>query len=91
MCNVLAVVEKGIAEIVAAAIRTPFAQPNVGHIDEQFDVITGSLSRQLPNVEAMMRDAKEGLLAFTTFPKVHGRPIWSANTPRLGLGVITAQ
>ena len=64
MRNVLAVVPKGNAETVAAAIRTIFAQPDA----EQFDVIAGMLGRQLPKVEAMLRDAKDDLLAFTGFP-----------------------
>ena len=58
MRNVLAVVPKGNAEMVAAAIRTIFAQPDAAHVEEQFDVIAGMLGRQLPKVEAMMIQAK---------------------------------
>jgi transposase-like protein len=65
MRNVLAVVPKGNAEMVAAAIRTIFAQPDAEHVEEQFDVIAGMLGRQLAKVEAMLRDAKDDLLAFT--------------------------
>ncbi len=79
MRNVLAVVPKGNAEMVAAAIRTIFAQPDAEHVEEQFDVIAGMLGRQLPKVEAMLRDAKDDLLAFTGFPQVHWRQIWSTN------------
>jgi len=79
MRNVLAVVPKGNAEMVAAAIRTIFAQPDSAHVLEQFEVITGMLGRQLPKVEAMMREAKEDLLAFTAFPLAHWRQIWSTN------------
>lgn len=35
------------------------------------------LGRQAPKVEAMMRAAKEDLLAFTGFPRAHWRQIWS--------------
>jgi transposase-like protein len=79
MRNVLAVVPKGNAEMVAAAIRTIFAQPDAEHVEEQFDVIAGMLGRQLPKVEAMLREAKDDLLAFTGFPQVHWRQIWSTN------------
>ena len=79
MRNVLAVVPRGNAEMVAAAIRTIFAQPDASHVHEQFDAIAGMLGRQLPKVEAMMQDAKEDLLAFTRFPQVHWRQLWSTN------------
>ena len=79
MRNVLAVVPWGNAEMVAAAIRTIFAQPDASHVDEQFGVIAGMLGRQLPKVETMMQEAKEDLLAFTGFPQVHWRQLWSTN------------
>ncbi len=79
MRNVLAVVPKGNAEMVAAAIRTVFAQPDAAHVTEQFDTIAGMLGRQLPKVEAMMRQAKDDLLAFTAFPQAHWRQLWSTN------------
>jgi putative transposase len=79
MRNVLAVVPKGNAGMVAAAIRTIFAQPDAEHVAEQFDVIATMLGRQLPKVESMLREAKEDLLAFTGFPQVHWRQIWSTN------------
>ena len=37
------------------------------------------LGRQLPKVEAMMREARDDLLAFTAFPVSHWRKIWSTN------------
>ena len=77
--NVLAQVPKGNADMVAAAIRTIFAQPDPEHVHEQFEVIAAMLGRQAPKVEAMMRDAKEDLLAFTGFPRAHWRQIWSTN------------
>src|SRR3712207_7322911 len=45
---VLARVPKGDAEMVAAAIRTVFAQPDAEHVRTQFDVIAGMLGRQFP-------------------------------------------
>ena len=68
MRNVLAVVPKGNAEMVAAAIRTIFAQPDAEHVHDQFEVIAAMLGRQLPKVEAMLREAHDDLLAFTGFP-----------------------
>ncbi len=77
--NVLARVPKGSAEMVAAAIRTIFAQPDAGHLRDQLDVIAAMLGRQFPTVEAMLRDAAEDLLAFADFPVTHWKKIWSTN------------
>jgi len=79
MRNVLAVVPKGNQEMVAAAIRTIFAQPDEAHVHEQFEVIAAMLGKQLPKVEAMLRDAKDDLLAFAAFPVSHWKKIWSTN------------
>jgi putative transposase len=48
--NVLAQVPKGSAEMVAAAIRTIFAQPKADMVRDQLDVIAGMLGRQAPKV-----------------------------------------
>jgi putative transposase len=77
--NVLAQVPRGNAEMVAAAIRTIFAQPDAAHVHEQFETIATMLGRQLPQVEQMMRAATEDLLAFTAFPVSHWKKIWSTN------------
>jgi putative transposase len=79
LSNVLAQVPKGSAEMVAAAIRTIFAQPDAHHVHEQLDVIAGMLGRQFPKLEAMLRDAAPELLAFTSFPISHWKKIWSTN------------
>ena len=68
MRNVLAVVPRGNTEMVAAAVRTVFAQPDALHVSEQFETIAAMLGRQLPKVEQMMRDAHDDLLAFAGFP-----------------------
>jgi putative transposase len=77
--NVLAQVPKGSAEMVAAAVRTIFAQPDAAHVREQLGVIAGMLGRQSVKVESMLRDAAEDLLAFTSFPPAHWKKIWSTN------------
>ena len=37
------------------------------------------LAGQFPDVAAMLGDAAEDLLAFTTFPQAHWRKVWSTN------------
>jgi transposase-like protein len=77
--NVLGQVPKGSAEMVAAAIRTIFAQPDAAHVREQLDVIATMLGRQFPKVEAMLRDAADDITAFADFPVGHWKKIWSTN------------
>jgi transposase-like protein len=79
MRNVLAKVPKASVQMVAAAIRTIFAQPDAAHVRSQLDEIARMLEIQFPDVAAMLRDAGEDLLAFTAFPIAHWRKIWSTN------------
>ncbi len=57
MRNVLSRVPKANGEMVAAAIRTIFSQPDAAHVHAQFDEITLMLGRQFPAVAAMLTDA----------------------------------
>lgn len=77
--NVLTRIPRGNAEMVAAAIRTIFAQPDAEHVHSQLDMIATMLGRQFPSVETMLRDAQEDLLAFASFPVAHWKKIWSTN------------
>jgi putative transposase len=65
--------------MVAAAIRTIFAQPDAEHVREQLDTIAGMLGRQLPKVESMLREATDDITAFADFPVPHWKKIWSTN------------
>jgi putative transposase len=75
----LAAVPKANAEMVAALIRTIFAQPDAGGVREQLDVVATMLGRQFPQVQAMLEAATDELLAFTAFPVGHWKKIWSTN------------
>jgi putative transposase len=79
MRNVLAKVPKASAEMVAAAIRTIFAQPDAVHVRAQLNEITAMLAGKFPDVAAMLCDAAEDLLAFSAFPQAHWRKLWSTN------------
>jgi putative transposase len=79
MRNVLAAVPKAQGEMVAAAIRTIFAQPTASDVTKQYASVAKTLSRSHPKVAAMLDDAREDLLAFCTFPYSHWRKIWSTN------------
>jgi putative transposase len=75
--NVLAKVPRGSSEMVAAAIRTIFAQPDAAAVADQLDTIASKLGRQFPGVEAMLRDAGPDLCAFAAFSQAHWQKIWS--------------
>jgi putative transposase len=79
MRNVLARVKRGSTHMVIAALQTIFAQPDAPAVREQFDRIVGTLGSQFPDVATMLADAKEDLLAFSAFPEVHWRKVWSTN------------
>jgi putative transposase len=77
--NALARVPKASAEMVAAAIRTIFAQPSAELVRDQVDVVAGMLAAQFPGVADLLHDAKEHITAFADFPQPHWRKIWSTN------------
>lgn len=79
MRNALSKVPKADAEMVAAAIRTIFAQPSADAVSAQFDRIVATLESQFPVVAGMLVDTRDDLLAFTVFPIEHWRKIWSTN------------
>ena len=59
--------------MVAAAIRTIFAQPDQDHVHQQLDVVADTLSFTVPEVANLLIEAKADLLAFSAFPMVHWR------------------
>jgi len=77
--NVLTRVPKGSAEMVAAAIRTIFAQPTGAEVVDQVDKVAAMLAGKFPAVAAMLADAREDLTAFASFPTPHWVKIWSTN------------
>ena len=79
MRNVLAKVSRGNAEMVAAAVRTIFAQPTAAGVREQVDVVADMLLERFPGVAELLLDAKADITAFADFPDQHWRKIWSNN------------
>ena len=79
MRNVLAKVPRAEGHMVAALIRTVFAQPDHASVLNQLDEVATSLERRFPVVADMLRDAKEDLCAFASFPQAHWTKLWSNN------------
>jgi len=77
--NVLARIPKGSADMVLAAIRTIFAQPDAASVHDQLGEIVDKLTPRFPVVAAMLTEAATDVTAFTTFPVSHWRKIWSTN------------
>jgi transposase-like protein len=77
--NVLARVPRASAQMVLAAIRTIFAQPDGASVRAQLDEVAAKLAPGFPVVAGMLTDAKEDLLAFAAFPLAHWRKVWSTN------------
>jgi putative transposase len=77
--NVLALVPKAAQEMVAATIRTVFAQPDPATARETWRRVADSLRAQFPRVAALLDEAEDDVLAYTAFPREHWRQIWSNN------------
>jgi putative transposase len=77
--NVFAVISKDSGEMVAATIRTIFAQPTAELVRSQLDTVADMLGRQFPKVKAMLLEAKTDLTAFADFPERHWKKIQSTN------------
>jgi putative transposase len=65
--------------MVAAAVRTIFAQPTGAEVTEQVGKVAAMLQPKFPAVATMLADAKEDLTAFADFPAAHWTKIWSTN------------
>ena len=77
--NLLALVPKGQQEMVAAAFRTIFAYATKEEIAKQWDHVEDTLAERFSKAAALMRSAKEEVLAFSGFPRAHWRQVWSSN------------
>jgi putative transposase len=77
--DVFSVIEKGSGEMVAATIRTIFAQTTTETVRTQLNVVADMLGRQFPKVKTMLLDAATDITAFADFPTAHWKKIWSTN------------
>jgi transposase-like protein len=79
MRNVLAKIPKGSGEMVAATIRTIFAQADAEAVRAQLHTVADMLGRQFPQVKDMLLKAADDITAFAAFPVAHWKKIWSTN------------
>lgn len=79
MRNALSHVPKSAAMMVAATIRTVFAQPDAASAREQWRRVTDSFRDRFPRLAERMDEAETDVLAYATFPVEHWKQIWSNN------------
>ena len=77
--NALALVPKRVQEMVAAAIRTVFAQPTAEGARAQWREVAAGFRAQYPRLAALMEEAEPDVLAYLAFPREHWRQLWSTN------------
>jgi putative transposase len=79
MRNLLAVAKHQHRLMIAALIRTIFAQPDPQGARTQLRAVVDQLEPVAPAVAAKLEAAEHDLLAYAAFPKAHWSKIWSNN------------
>ena len=80
--------------MVAATIRTLFAQPTAETVRAHLDTVADMLGEQFPKVREMLMEAKEDLTAFADFPHQHWKKVaayWRTNLTLRQLGHLFRQ
>ena len=77
--NALALVPKGAQQLVAATIRTVFAQPTPEAARETWRRIAEGFRGRYPKLARLLDEAEEEVLTYLGFPPEHWRQIWSNN------------
>ncbi len=77
--NLLAHVPQGDKAMVAAAVRTIFAQPNRQAAGQQLQEVVQALQARWPQAAKVLLEAEEDVLAYMAFPREHWTRIFSTN------------
>jgi transposase-like protein len=80
MRNALATVPKLAQQMVAATLRTVFAQPDAPSAQETVERVCRLFEKRYPQLVACLRDAETDVLAYYGFPVEHRRQVWSTNS-----------
>ncbi|NIV37556.1 MAG: IS256 family transposase [Anaerolineae bacterium] len=79
MRNVLAHIPKGNKSMVAAALRTIFAQPDREAAGEQLAEVVKAMRDRWPKAADLVAAAEDDVLAYMSFPQEHWTRIYSTN------------
>uniref|UniRef100_UPI0018E04EE1 transposase n=1 Tax=Streptomyces fildesensis TaxID=375757 RepID=UPI0018E04EE1 len=77
--NLLSKVPKSAQPWVATLLRTVFEQPDADAVRHQMASVITTLDDKFPAAAEHLDAAREDLLAFTAFPRVVWKSIWSNN------------
>ena len=79
MTNILSRVPKSTQPFVATLVRSIYQQPTAQEVWERHTYVVEQLAGRFPDAAGMLAEAAPDILAFTTFPQLHWRQIWSNN------------
>jgi len=80
MRNLLALIARDAQQMVAALVRTIFAQPDAASARSQLAKVAESLMVRFPRAAALLEEAEQDVLAYMAFPQEHRRQLHSTNT-----------
>jgi putative transposase len=72
-------VPKAAQQMVAATIRTVFAQPDPAAAREQWRKVADSFRPRFPRLAALLDEVEADVLAYLAVPQDHWRQAWSTN------------
>jgi putative transposase len=79
MRDALGLVKKHTQQMVAATIRTVFAQPDAAAAHEQWRRVADTFRPRFERLAELMDNAEADVLAYGAFPTGHWHQIWSNN------------
>jgi putative transposase len=79
MRNLLGTVPSASKDMVAATVRTIFAQPDAAATRAQLHEVVAILDAKFPKAAQLLENAEADVLAHTGFPRAHWRKIASTN------------
>jgi putative transposase len=77
--NLMSVTPKAMWPAVKAMLHSVYDQPDATAVHAQFDRLIDYVTEKLPTVAEHLANARDDILAFTTFPKDVWTQIWSNN------------
>jgi len=79
MTNLLSRVPKRAQPAVATMVRTIYQQLSAVEVHAQHERVAAQISERFPSAAELLEEAREEILAFTSFPRSHWKQIWSNN------------
>jgi len=77
--NLMSICPKSLWPAVKAMLHSVYDQPDAAAVHAQFDRLLDYVSEKLPAVAEHLAQARDDILAFTTYPKDVWTQIWSNN------------